>query len=266
MPIRCPMLSRAKCARRTCRLAFVLAMVGALAAAPSARSDHQRDEGWIYGGVGSESEARAYPCPAEATGEWSRTGPVVCIDKVAPAWDLEWTKEDESYSCGSSGAGMTGNCMFTIDMGTYVKVWGTRGIPMTKFTLTWLHSTSSPGQSSPPAGGGTGGGGPGSPSGPRPPAPPREPDAVAPIGSVDAIGTSDAGTSAGAGAVGADDVASGAVDASAVDDASPASPTVVAGRRFSKREPADDVPAWLALVALAGVAAAGVAVATRARG
>jgi hypothetical protein len=101
-----------------------------------ARASHQQDVGWITGGVSSEAEARAYPCPRTPAGGWERSGPVVCLDRLTDAWELTW---DFQRGCTYDATGWRGDCLFDLDMGDHVRVWGTRGIVQVEFTLSWLH-------------------------------------------------------------------------------------------------------------------------------
>lgn len=163
----------------------VALVVGAvvMTAAP-ASADHMDDHGTIVGGVGSEAEAVAYPCPKTPSGSYATTGPVVCVSKRASVWSLTW--EHNGYSCSYGPGGWTGTCIFDNDMGDYIKVWGTRGIPDTSFTVRWGHATvpseqePTPGAgAAPPPGGGSGGSDgysvPSGPTSPPPPPPPGSP-------------------------------------------------------------------------------------------
>lgn len=125
------------------RLAVVVAVGGALVATGvPAVAAHEVDHGWVDGGVGSEEEARAYPCPVTEAGGWERVGPVVCLDKRTEAWDLDAeTRRGCSYY---PQTGWQGDCVFDLDMGSYIKVWGTRGAVSVAFTVTWLHAGPTP--------------------------------------------------------------------------------------------------------------------------
>lgn len=167
--------------------------VGVMMAAPAtpASADHLDDQGTVVGGVGSEAEALAYPCPKTPGGGYAKTGPVVCVSKRASVWRLTW--DHNGYACNYGPGGWSGTCIFDNDMGDYIKVWGTRGIPDTDFTVQWGHGTSpsggepTPGSgTAPPPGGGSGGSGtggysgdpgtyPSGPSGPEPPSSPGSP-------------------------------------------------------------------------------------------
>lgn len=117
--------------------AYLLLLVAlALAPVSSARAAHS-ETGYIHTGVGSEQEARAYPCPRTAAGGWERTGPVVCFDKAGASWTIAY--EPPGPGCTYTATGWSGNCIFDIDMGDHVKVWGTRGIPYTPFRIVWGH-------------------------------------------------------------------------------------------------------------------------------
>lgn len=156
--------------------AFIFVLAVALAGAGTAHAGHEGDRGWIHTGVGSESEARSYPCPTTAAGGWERTGPVVCLQKKAPTWDLEYTPAGSG--CTYSQTGWSGSCIFDIDMGDHVKVWGTRGIPYTEFRILWLHDGQTPAPDTDPRqGGGSGSGGFSGPEAPAQPAAPPGPGA-----------------------------------------------------------------------------------------
>lgn len=122
------------------RRAWTLAVLLVVLVAASARASHEVDEGWVDVGVSSEDEARAYPCPRTAAGGWERTGPVVCLDKVAPDWEL-WSAS--RTGCTHDATGWHGDCVFDLDMGDHVRVWGTRGVVSVRFTVTWLHGDAS---------------------------------------------------------------------------------------------------------------------------
>lgn len=167
-------------------VALFVGVVTVMAVAP-ASADHMDDRGTVVGGVGSEAEAVAYPCPKTPSGSYATTGPVVCFAKRASVWSLTW--EHNGYSCSYGPGGWTGTCIFDNDMGDYIKVWGTRGIPDTSFTVRWGHAAAPSAQeptpgagAAPPPGGGSGGsdgyaGGPGTgPSGPTSPPPPGSPE------------------------------------------------------------------------------------------
>lgn len=162
-----------------------------------AGASHQSDVGWIEGGVGSEEEARAYPCPVDAAGEWERVGPVVCLDKLTDQWDLV---QDDMSGCTYDATGWRGDCIFDIDMDSYVKVWGTRGSFDEKFTITWLHGAGqSPSPSPTPSPTSSGSPSPGpSANQPTPPAPPPPPPPPTPAVSGPAAPTPPKPVTAGA--------------------------------------------------------------------
>jgi hypothetical protein len=126
---------------------IAVATVVFLMTAGIALAEHEADNGWIHGGVSSEEEARAYPCPTTALGGWERTGPVVCLQKQADNWQLE--ASPEGTGCTYDTTGWHGSCVFDLDAGDHIRVWGTRGIGWTAFTVTWLHPLGSTGDPSP---------------------------------------------------------------------------------------------------------------------
>jgi hypothetical protein len=125
------------------RMAAVVATALAMALTGSpAAAEHMVDTGWIHGGVSSEDEARAYPCATGPLGGWERTGPVVCLEKQSTTWRLE--ASPEGSGCTYGPAGWHGSCVFDVDAGDHIRVWGTRGIGWTPFSVTWLHSGGEP--------------------------------------------------------------------------------------------------------------------------
>lgn len=147
-------------------------------AAPPASAEHLRSSGAVYGGVANEQEARSYPCPEVAAGGWERTGPVVCLAKQAEMWAL---KIEDDRGCTYDATGYRGSCVFDVDMGDHVRIWGGRGIPYTSFIVDWGHPPVGESDVRKPAGGEASGGsaGPSSgttteprPAGPAPPGPP----------------------------------------------------------------------------------------------
>lgn len=90
--------------------------------------------GTIHTGVGSEDEARAFPCPGETAEDAGRTGPVVCLDPKGDRWVLT---SDASGDCTEGPMGWQGECIHAFRDGDVLRVWGTRGIPPTAFTVTW---------------------------------------------------------------------------------------------------------------------------------
>lgn len=98
-------------------------------------------EGTIHTGVGSEQEARSFPCAPPDTGDAARSGPVVCV----PAQEGSWTIESgASGECQEEPTGWRGACIFVLDLGHELRVWGTRGIPPTVFRITWSSDEPSP--------------------------------------------------------------------------------------------------------------------------
>lgn len=120
-----------------CLSLVVATAVAAGIGAPPVSAEHLRSSGAVYGGVADEQEARSYPCPEARAGGWERTGPVVCFAKQAATWVL--VIEDDS-GCTYDATGYHGSCVFDIDMGDHVRIWGGRGIPYTYFTVDWGHS------------------------------------------------------------------------------------------------------------------------------
>ena len=86
------------------------------------------DSGTIHTGVGSESEARDVPCPP------GDSGPVVCVPDRGGNWTLS---SEASGECSEGVAGWQGECIFAFGVGDHLRVWGTRGIPPTAFTIHW---------------------------------------------------------------------------------------------------------------------------------
>lgn len=113
---------------------FSCALLFASAASP-VRAQDASDTGYVHTGVGTQDEARTYPCPRTPAGGWEKTGPVVCLAKRAPGWDLSY--QEVSTGCSYNAAGWTGNCIFVVEMPDHIRVWGTRGIQYTKFTISW---------------------------------------------------------------------------------------------------------------------------------
>lgn len=119
-----------------CRALVVVAAVVAGLIVPPASAEHLRSSGAVYGGVANEQEARSYPCPEAPAGGWERTGPVVCLAKQAPTWVLQI---EDDRGCTYDATGYHGSCVFDIDMGDHVRIWGARGIPYTYFNVDWGH-------------------------------------------------------------------------------------------------------------------------------
>ncbi|MDX1658573.1 MAG: hypothetical protein R3343_07125 [Nitriliruptorales bacterium] len=86
------------------------------------------DGGTIHTGVGSESEARDVPC---APGD---SGPVVCVPDRGGDWTLT---SEASGDCSQGVTGWQGDCIFAFDAGDHLRIWGTRGIAPTTFTIQW---------------------------------------------------------------------------------------------------------------------------------
>lgn len=160
---------------------IAVALVAVAGTVLPAWAEHEVDVGWVDGGVSSEEEARAYPCSPMAAGGWERTGPVVCLDRRTDQWRLT---AETARGCTRDATGWHGDCVFDIDMGDHVRVWGTRGVLSVRFEVTWLHTE--PAQQDPrpspavsPDDGEAGGQSPGS-SDPSPQPPPRPPEPPSP--------------------------------------------------------------------------------------
>lgn len=108
-------------------MGLVAAVLVAAVDVPSARAS-RADDGVVHTGVGSESEARAFPCaPADS-------GPVVCVPDRGTAWRLT---SDATGECTEGVTGWYGDCVRAFDAGDHLRVWGTRGIPPREFRITW---------------------------------------------------------------------------------------------------------------------------------
>lgn len=241
-----------------------------LAGAGTAAAEHATEDVYIHTGVSSEEEARDYPCAPSADAEgWERSGPVVCLDKAADVWQLHYEVADDRGCTYHHASGWSGSCVFDLDMGDHIRVWGTSGIQMTTVTVDWGHETE-PVDGGGGAGaddGGTGdtdpgdtddgstGSGPDGPSGPDRPAAPQGPEAPeGPDGGMTANGydgqrdtseQTDDGPASAPGAPDGPDGPGGASDATR-DDA-PSTATSDAGSADPAAAPASATPGPVAL-------------------
>lgn len=134
--------------RRLARSLPVAVVVFSLAATWAfASSGSTTDEGTIHTGVGSQEEADSFPCPP------GETGPVVCVPDRGTAWKLT---TDATGDCTQGPVGWQGDCVFAFDAGDELRVWGTRGIPLRSFRITW--TVASGGAREPPPAPGSGDG------------------------------------------------------------------------------------------------------------
>ena len=112
--------------RLVCCALAVFAILAAMPGLPTSTSSS--DSGTIHTGVGSEAEASEFPCNGDS-------GPVVCVPDRGEGWRLS---SDASGDCTDSLAGWYGDCVFAFDAGDHLRIWGTRGIPMRSFVITWI--------------------------------------------------------------------------------------------------------------------------------
>lgn len=91
-------------------------------------SSAETEEGVIHTGVGTEDEARSFPCPPGST------GPVVCVPDQGTSWRLT---SDATGECSEGPVGWYGDCVRAFDAGDHLRVWGTRGVPPRAFRISW---------------------------------------------------------------------------------------------------------------------------------
>ena len=134
-------------------IAAIALGAAATVAMPGTPAKAKENYGWIMKGLGNEDLAAATPCtPKELYGQlngWETVGVVACFPKPvgATSWTLDyetldrdtedtcwWTyHEDLLHPLGEYG----GTCLFTIDEGDHVKVWGASGVVWQPFDIIW---------------------------------------------------------------------------------------------------------------------------------
>lgn len=128
--------------------AFVIGLgigMGTAAGVAPASAAPPPDRGWITGTVDNSTDARRVPCArevsstvADAVGAWHAWNTVVCFPKRSSRWYVDQIDSCTVKSDVTTGFRMWGNCVFAIDMGSYVKLWAPRGSVDEDFRLVWL--------------------------------------------------------------------------------------------------------------------------------
>lgn len=102
------------------------------------------NRGWITGTVDNSTDARRVPCASEvsstvagAVGDWHAWNTVVCFPKRSSRWYVDQVDSCTVKSDVTTGFRMSGDCVFAIDMGSYVKLWAPRGSVDEDFRLVW---------------------------------------------------------------------------------------------------------------------------------
>lgn len=115
-------------------------VAGVLCAAVPAQAASPPGHGYLVAGVGNKEAARQMPCPSytiqhKTLGWSSQVGPVLCFTK--PRGIKGYRVEHEFLDgCSAGYVGpnnatvmryatyWSGDCVFTVDEGTYVRIWG----------------------------------------------------------------------------------------------------------------------------------------------
>lgn len=129
---------------RTLITAGAVACAGLVVSPSIALAAPPPDHGWIVGVAGGSSEARSIPCAGElpptvgtALGGWQAVGATVCFPKRSSSWYVDQPNGCTVKSDVTTGFRLMGNCVFTIDMGPYVKAWAPVGAFYEPFTIVW---------------------------------------------------------------------------------------------------------------------------------